>query len=196
MTVRMPPRWAEIVLERTLDRRDRETVSGDLLEEYRDAVVPQRGARAADAWYIRQVAGFVCRSHWMWALAMSSTFLVRTAVDWRVPTTDFVTRSSVTSTIGITILLAAGFHADWRARSFAAGVLAGFFTPILAATMSAAGAVLLLALWHDPITLRAIHNSGGLVEVFSLPVTLAVPGAVLGALGGIAGRLASPLRRT
>jgi hypothetical protein len=196
MIAAMPPRWADALLKLTLDRRDRETVSGDLLEEYRDTIVPQRGQRGADAWYRRQVAGFVWRSHWVWALAMSGTFLVRTAVDWRVPTSDFAMRSTVTSTIGIGVLIAAGFQASWRARSLGAGVLAGFFTPILAAAMSAAGALLLLALWHDPATLRAIRNSGGLAEVFTLPVTLALPGAVLGTIGGIVGKLASPLRHT
>ena len=190
----MPPRWAEVVLQLSVDRRDRETVSGDLLEEYRDTIVPERGIAAATVWYLRQVAGFVCRSHWIWAIAMSGAFVVRTAIDWRVPTTDFAARASVSSTVGITILLAASFHAAWRARSVGAGILAGMFTPVLAAVMSAAGALMLLAIWHDPATLAAIRGSGGLAEVFTLPVTLAVPGAVIGAAGGAVGRLVSPLR--
>jgi hypothetical protein len=195
MNTAMPPRWAEIVLQLSVDRRDRDTVSGDLLEQYRDSVMTERGASAANAWYLRQVAGFVCRSHWMWAVAMSGAFLIRTAIDWRVPTTEFAARASVSSTIGIAILLAAGFHAAWRSQSIGAGVLAGLFTPVLAAAMSAAGAVILLAIWHDPATLAAIRGSGGIAEVFTLPVTLAVPGAVIGAVGGTAGRLVSPLRR-
>jgi hypothetical protein len=169
-------------------------VSGDLLEEYRDAIVPERGKRPADLWYVRQVAGFVWRSHWMWALAMSGAFLVRTALDWRMPTTDFATRASVSSAIGIAILLGAGFHATWRARSVGAGLLAGLFTPMIAALMSAAGASMLLVVWHDPATLAAIRGSGGLAEVFTLPLTLAAPGAVLGAIGGMCGRLASQLQ--
>jgi hypothetical protein len=160
----------------------------------RDTVVPERGIGAANVWYLRQVAGFVCRSHWMWAVAMSGAFLMRTAIDWRVPTTDFAARASVSSTIGITILLAASFHAAWRARSIGAGILAGLFTPVLAAVMSAAGALMLLAIWHDPATLAAIRGSGGIAEVFTLPVTLAVPGAVIGAVGGAAGRVVSPRR--
>jgi hypothetical protein len=194
MTTAMPPRCAEAVLELSLDRRDRESVSGDLLEEYRDTIVPERGKRAADVWYLRQAAGFVCRSHWMWALAMSGAFLIRTALDWRVPTTDFAVRASVSSTAGIAILIAAGFAAAWRTRSFGAGAVAGAVTPLLAAVMSAAGVLCLLGLWHDPATLAAIRGSGGLAEAFTLPVTLMLPGLVLGTIGGTLGQLASRLR--
>ena len=57
----------------------------------------------------------------------------------------------------------------------------------IAAVISVAGAVLLLALWHDPDTLRAIAGSGGLGEVFILPFTT-IPAAVA-RLGALAGRL-------
>lgn len=195
MTTAMPPRWAEVVLRLSVDHRDRETVAGDLLEEYRDTAVPERGVGLANVWYLRQVAGFVGRSHWMWAVAMSGAFLIRTAIDWRVPTTEFAARASASSAAVIAILLAASFHAAWRSRSIGAGILAGLFTPVLAAVMSAAGALTLLAMWHDPATLHAIGGSGGLAEVFTLPVTLAIPGAVIGAVGGAVGCLVSPLRR-
>jgi hypothetical protein len=38
-----PPRWAETILRLTLSPADREPVSGDLREEYVEAVRPQRG---------------------------------------------------------------------------------------------------------------------------------------------------------
>ena len=44
---------------------DAETVSGDLLEEYRETVVPARGRRRADAWFLKQIAGFVWRATWL-----------------------------------------------------------------------------------------------------------------------------------
>jgi hypothetical protein len=60
-----PPPWAEVLLERLLATRDRETVAGDLREEYAELIVPQRGKLSADLWYLRQVSsflpGFVCR---------------------------------------------------------------------------------------------------------------------------------------
>ena len=57
--IQTPPRWAEILLERMLAARDRETVAGDLREEYAESIVTQRGRLAADLWYLRQVASFL-----------------------------------------------------------------------------------------------------------------------------------------
>src|SRR5262245_31041614 len=63
-----PPLWAEEVLQVILKPGDFTSVSGDLLEEYRDTVHPSRGQSAADAWYVRQVSGFVWRSVRVWAV--------------------------------------------------------------------------------------------------------------------------------
>jgi len=54
-----PPVWAEVALRVLLAPKDRETVSGDLLEEYREVVVPARGVAGARFWYVRQVLSFV-----------------------------------------------------------------------------------------------------------------------------------------
>jgi hypothetical protein len=84
------------------------------------------------------------------------------------------------------ILLAAGFSATWRSGSFAVGAVSGVVTASLAAIISITGAAVLLMMWHDPQTMAAIRGSGGLEEVFSLPLMLTLPGAVLGFVGGIA----------
>ncbi len=69
--------------------------------------------------------------------------------------------------------------------------LAGTFTAVamtaISACLSAVGALVLLALWHDPQTMAAIQSSGGLAEVFELPVLLIVPAAILGTLAGAVG---------
>src|SRR5215510_13434195 len=54
-----PPVWAESMLRALLEPRNRDTVTGDLLEEYREIVVPERGTFGARLWYVRQVASFV-----------------------------------------------------------------------------------------------------------------------------------------
>jgi hypothetical protein len=54
-----PPQWAELLLRLLLKPKDRESVSGDLLEEYRDTIVPRLGS-AANRWYVRQVGSFSC----------------------------------------------------------------------------------------------------------------------------------------
>jgi hypothetical protein len=56
-----PPRWAEVLLERLLTAADRQTLVGDLREEFAEAVLPQRGRLRADLWYLRQVASLAIR---------------------------------------------------------------------------------------------------------------------------------------
>jgi hypothetical protein len=54
-----PPRWLERILERCLPLRDRETISGDLLEEYREDQAPRLGTLRANVWYLRQTISFL-----------------------------------------------------------------------------------------------------------------------------------------
>jgi hypothetical protein len=60
MTMRAPPRWLEHILMRILPIRDRDTVSGDLLEEYREEKVSRLGPLRANIWYLRQVLSILC----------------------------------------------------------------------------------------------------------------------------------------
>lgn len=54
-----PPRWAECLLRHALKPRDRESILGDLLEEYREERFSNLGRRRANLWYIRQMLGIV-----------------------------------------------------------------------------------------------------------------------------------------
>jgi hypothetical protein len=189
-----PPEWAEALLWWCLKSTDREDVSGDLLEEYRASIVPSRGKAAADAWYVAQVAGFLWRATWLWALMFSALFIARTAYDWRVPTTDFATRSAVSSWSGVAVLFIAAMWTAWRSRSFTAGLLIAMITSQLAAVMSVIGAAILLAVWHDAETHSAIAGSGGLAEVFTLPFMMIVPALIVGAIGSAAGRVGRKVR--
>jgi len=59
MTARNPPHWAETALRSSLDARDRETISGDLLEEFRESVLPEQGLFRARLWYVWQIATLI-----------------------------------------------------------------------------------------------------------------------------------------
>ena len=50
-----PPRWAEAMLRSLVRPSDGESISGDLLEEYRAARRPPLGALGANVWYIKHV---------------------------------------------------------------------------------------------------------------------------------------------
>lgn len=182
-----PPRWAEATLRLVLKPDDFGSVSGDLLEEYRDSIHPARGQPRADLWYVTQVLGFLSRRAWVWAALFGGALVARNALDWFVPPVDFLARSRVTTAIAVGLLLTAGFWFAWRSGSLVAGTLAGAVTVLLGSAITHAGSAMLLAVWHDPQTMAAIRRSGGFGE--TLPLFMVVPGIVLGTIGGAAGSI-------
>ena len=191
-----PPRWADALLRVLLKPADCDSVSGDLLEEYRDSIHAVRGQRGADAWYVMQVIGFVSRSARVWAVLVGVAFVSRTALDWLAPPVDFHARSTVSTFLAVGVLVAAGLWASWRSGSLVAGTIAGVAATAIGAVISVIGAAGLLAVWHDPDTMAAIRASGGLGEVFELPIMMILPGAVLGTVGGVVGATIKRLRST
>jgi hypothetical protein len=59
MIEKAPPRWLEGMLLKFLAARDRETISGDLLEEYREEQVPRFGSLRANVWYLCQTLSLI-----------------------------------------------------------------------------------------------------------------------------------------
>jgi hypothetical protein len=189
-----PPRWAEVLLRGFLTPGDFENVSGDLLEEYRESVYPARGSLRADMWYVTQVLGFAWRDAFLWATLSAIAFITRTAMDWLVPTVDFQARAAATTVLGAGILVLAGFWTAQRSGSFAAGTIIGVAITVIAAAIDTVGSVALLSVWHDSKTIAAIRGSGGLEEVFTLPVLMVLPGILLCTIGGLFGAVAYRLR--
>ena len=179
-----PPRWAEALLRLFLKPDDFENASGDLLEQDRDSVYPGRGRLRADLWYVSQVFTFVSPGTRLFAALFSAQFLIRTALDWFLPPGDFHFRSTVSTAMGITTLVAAGFWAAWRSTSFASGPIAGSLSAGIAAITSIAGTAIILAIWHSPQIMDGIRASGGFEEVVGLPLMMVLPGALFGAFGG------------
>jgi hypothetical protein len=171
------------------------STSGDLLEQYRDSILPSRGLVRADGWYLTQVLGFALRKILPWAVLFAGAYVARFALDTLHPTTDFHARSQVSTYIAIGLLLAAGFWTAWRSGSFFSGAAAGFATVAAASVLSMGGIAVLLAFWHDAPAMNAISASGGLDEAFFLPAFLIVPGIVLGGIGGLVGAGAKRLSR-
>ena len=111
-----PPQWAETLLRLLLTPKNRESVSGDLLEEYRDTIVPTLGP-AAERWYVRQVGSFLLRASWAWGAIIGAALVVRYLFDTLVPPTDYKMRASVLTYTIMAACLLAGFSAAWRTRS-------------------------------------------------------------------------------
>jgi hypothetical protein len=100
-------------------------------------------------------------------------------------------RATVSTSLGIGIFLLAGFSAGWRTGSVRSAATFGLVTAALAATLQIVGDLLLVALWHDPVTLSAIRVSGGLGEVFSIPLMTVLPCVLISAVGGVFGAMMS-----
>ena len=185
-----PPAWAERVLRLLLKPEDRESVSGDLLEEYRDSMHRSRGVLSADIWYVRQVGGFLWRRAWLSAVLLAACVIGREWLDWWLsPTNDFYARATVSTWLAVSIFMGVGLWAAWRTRSVGAGVVAGFATGAMSAVIVDVVSAMQLAIWHDPHTMRMIAASGGVEEVFLLPPMVVVPGTICALIGGLFGKL-------
>src|SRR3954468_16725030 len=124
--ITLPPRWADSLLRIILPSRDRESISGDLLEESRESIVPSRGA-GANAWYVRQVAGFVLRATWPCGVLVAAICLWRYLLDTLAPihyTPGVIAlRSAVMSWALMATFSGCGAWHAWRTGHLRAGVL-------------------------------------------------------------------------
>ncbi len=191
----VPPRWAESLLRILLSSKDRDSVSGDLLEEYRESIVPSLGG-GADRWYVRQVFGYVVRAAWMWGALVAAILVTRDLLDMLLPihyTPGVAAPRSTIMSWGLiaTFVCGAAWHA-WRTGHLRSGLLVAMTTAAIGGVLASAGTVVCLAIWHDPATMRAIQDSGGLDEaLWGVPLLLIPIGFIAGAQGALVGKLAA-----
>ena len=182
-----PPLWADFWLRSLLPARDRDTVSGDLLEEYRENIRPRRSQLAADLWYVGQVSRFAWRI-FAWAAVLAAIIVTRNAADWFAPTVDFGRRGEMTTLLVFATLLVIGASSALRTQSVVAGAAATASALTLSAVMCAMAHAMIYLQWGNAATIAAISRSGGLAEVFSLPFTMIVPGTLIGWMGAAIAR--------
>ncbi|HEX7794485.1 MAG TPA: hypothetical protein VF456_09055 [Vicinamibacterales bacterium] len=125
-------KWGDFILRLMVRRRDRETISGDLLEEYREHVLPTRGSWSARLWYIRQILSFVSPIAWGLAIGvvLGTLQLVNTA---RTPLADddaggMLFGASVIVLLWTSISVATSFPTCRFRDAVVAGMLAGLAT--------------------------------------------------------------------
>jgi hypothetical protein len=146
--------WADAVLRMLLSRRHRDAVSGDLLETYREEILPSRGPLRARFWYWRQVFSFISPA--MFGLAMGAVLgglnLIETV---RHPLADDE-GGVMLAYIALVWLVwsAVGFAAARRTRRLADGVKAGLMVGIAMMAVFDAAAILRVNLFLDLIRYR------------------------------------------
>ena len=192
-----PPRWAESLLRTMLRPQDRETVSGDLLEEYRQSIVPALGARA-NRWYVRQVGPYLLRTTLPWAALVGAILVGRYLLDTLAPTHYspgvIHPRSTIMSWALIATYASGGCWHAWRTARVSGGIVGAFIMTAFGGAFSSLGIILCLALWHDPQTWRAIDGSGGIEEaLYGVPLMLVPVGVLVGTAGAAVGRTAAAI---
>jgi len=110
---------------------DRSPIIGDLVEEYRDSVRPQRGRLRAALWFAVQLASLA--RPWMWGLLLGVILggfnLLSTAV---APLAEDTPPAVLA--LGVTVLACwvwSGFAAERRARRFRDAIVAGAVVAVL-----------------------------------------------------------------
>jgi hypothetical protein len=190
-----PPILARMLLETVLPLETEESVSGDLIEEYRHRLLSGSSHRPATVWYVKQVAGIVWRAIWMFTFLTAAAVVLRSIVDTFVPVVPgphaYQLRSSLTTWSAVAIYLSSGFFTAVKTGKISAGVLVALASHVagfLIAIVAAAGLFFAVTV-RDPAALQEFQMTGGWGEAWSVPLMLVPIVLVLGLIGGYCGRL-------
>lgn len=187
-----PPAWAESLLMAVVPCDRRESVSGDLLEGFRENAASLVELRSARWWYVREVASFVWRSVAVWTALVVGLFVTRTVLDAFVPTRDFQVRAAATTFAAVTLWFSIGFLPAWRTGLVRSSVVIGAVTGTLAPAMTVVLTLTMmvgLVATDSQRALMAIDRAGGISEILLLPVLSFLPATALAIVGGVAARL-------
>jgi hypothetical protein len=211
-----PPRLSERLLRLLLTDRDRETITGDLLEEYREIAVPARGERGARRWYRRQVASFAWRANRLplvIGVAIGMTLgvlnLIGTA---RAPLADDDAASMLLwFTAVIAIWGIASVAVTWRAPRFVDAVKTGAIVGVATILVFHALSIVRVVVFLDSIQYRddwrnlvvRYRNSGfhslrafATYEYVAMTPTIAAIGTLAGSASGMLGGIVGRWRRS
>jgi hypothetical protein len=168
---------------------DRESISGDLLEEYRVAKRPALGALRANAWYIKHVLSV------LWRLVRGSAFaLVGLTVVSVIVKGIYLWYGSLVQAPGISLLHAiiylwVGYHGSRRTGLIKTGMLAAGSTSFVGFTFLFAAAAI-----RSPGLLLAPFSKPFIFVILSTLLLLALSyGVLFGAVGGVIGRWLGPM---
>jgi DNA-binding MarR family transcriptional regulator len=133
-----PPAWASWLLPWVVRADRAEGIEGDMLEEYGERV-GRHGRRMADAWYVRQVVGFLWRLSWPFGLLVTALVITRSIADTFVPPDNYQVRSVLLTFGAIWGYLFAGAYAAWRTRrDWSGGLVSGAIVALSAHAIGSA----------------------------------------------------------
>jgi hypothetical protein len=202
-----PPRWAEAMLRSLLRPADRESIPGDLLEEYRAVKRPLLGALRANIWYLEHVLSVVWHLIRPCALVLIGIIILRVLLrvsgEWFAGTPGpstiltMMARSlwygSLVQAPGVSlfdalIYLWAGYHGFRRTRLIKTGMLAAVGTSFVGFTILFSG----IAIRTPGLLLVPFRGPFIFVILATLMLIASGYGALLGSIGALVGRLSAP----
>ena len=189
-----PPEWARVLLEWIQPRETEESVSGDLLEEFRHRAAETGGERRAAAWYVRQAVGFLWRMAWIFVVLTAGAVILRTLFDAFDPPSPgpgaYQFRSSLTTYAAIATYVTAGLYGALRTGKISVGLLVALTSHGVGHLISIAFAAGLyfFVLTRDVRALTEFEMSGGWGEAWGIPLMLLPIVGVLALAGGTLGK--------
>ena len=198
MTTIRPPRWAESLFQILLPVERQESVIGDLLEEYREAKVPNGTERRADMWYVGQLGAAFWRIAGFFCIAALFICVTRELMDHFVPVSvpgRYNERGAVAMGSLILCYAGAGFWAAWRTGRIFSGVLSA----IAACIVGWSGTIAIdqaLTILRVPSVNSAIEiDRTGRELLVIIPVLILALMAFAAVLGLVGATLGTALRR-
>jgi hypothetical protein len=188
MTTATPPAWAQTLLALVTSARDRDGVLGDLLEEFSESVLPERGPAAANRWYWRQVWGFVWRASSPAGAALGGCLCARVLLDIVTPTALPEARQTLTACLTLATFALVGFRTGRRTGRMESGAVVAVCATVLATAQVMAMALMIAGIagpWIRP------HPAAwaGLREGFDQPVVpMLLLGGTIASLGAALGK--------
>jgi hypothetical protein len=183
-----PPTCAQALIESLAPHARRDSIIGDLLEEYRASQLPEVGQAAADRWFVRQALGFLWTSAAVPAALLAAVLTTRTLLDIAAPAADTANRAWLTTLVTMLVFALDGFRVGLRTRRVSGAVLTA-----LAATAVGTIAAYAATLATMGVAQAFVHPGAaawaGLREGLDVPAhMIALIGTTLASVGAVIGR--------
>ena len=174
-----PPRFAQALAGVFLRDRDVDSVTGDLLEEYRERRRATFGRRQPDVWYVAQVLSIV--GHVVWP-AVAAVLVLR-ILAFRLPGgwNPSLVPSPGTSTLDALILMWAAYHGAKHTGRMVTGILSA-----LAVGLFGFGSFFAYALVTTPSLVLAPFETPFVIVIFFVVLGIALAFAVAAGMIGAA----------
>jgi hypothetical protein len=191
-----PPPWAVWLLQALVPRRHRDVLTGDVLDRYRDHILPAQGRARADRWFLAQVADWAWTESRVACLVVVLAFIVGDGIFTDLPQQGATLRAWLKATVPMIALVLLGARVGWRSGTWAA-IVTGFVASFLGTLAFLALTTASLAILQ-PQLMKIGLSWESLRDLASILRNATVFGTVVSAIGGLLGDLAvrarAPLR--